>query len=160
MDRSGVKKAIDKVKRMKHKEIVVAIAAVAAMLAIYFTTLGSSGGEKAPAASESTDYRTAVETEVRNAIVKMSGDKGALVVIRWETGVESVLAYSGGSGSPTPLLAGGSPVVLKEIYPKALGAVVVVAGGDGVKLKLDVMGMLGTLLALPPESIAVYGTNK
>ena len=105
-----------------------------------------------------------METQVTDAVVKMSGDKSAKVIVNWETSVEAVIAYStsgsqnSSSSSPT-IVQNGKPVVLKEIYPKPLGIVVVFAGGDNVKLRLDIIGMVSTLMDISPEKVAVYGTK-
>ena len=60
------------------------------------------------------------------AVKKLSGDKNAKVIVNWETSVEAVIAYATSTGqnsssSQPTIVQNGNPVVLKEIYPKALG---------------------------------------
>ena len=50
--------------------------------------------------------------------------------------------------------------MLKEIYPKAVGAVVVVKGGGEVKTKLDIINAVVAITQMPPENVAVYGAKK
>lgn len=163
MDKKSGKSIAQKLKDLKHKEIILAVIAVAVMLAIYFSSyIGGSksqGGE-----SVSSDYCAKLETEVKGAVEKMSGDKSAKVIVNWESGIEAVIAYttneSQNSSSSSPVIpSSGKPVVLKEIYPKPLGVVIVVAGASNVKLKLDLMNMVATLMNISPEKVAVFDSK-
>ena len=112
-----------------------------------------------------SDYRTETEEKLRDAIVKLSGDKNAEIIVSWESGTESLIAYSTtenqNSTTKTPtVVQGGKPIVLKEIYPKAVGAVVVVKGGGEVKTKLDIINAVVAITQMPPENVAVYGAKK
>ena len=98
------------------------------------------------------------------AVKKLSGDKNAKVIVNWETSVEAVIAYATSTGqnsssSQPTIVQNGNPVVLKEIYPKALGVAILISGGDNVKLRLDITGMVSTLLDISPEKIAVYSSK-
>ena len=157
----------EKFKNLKNKEIIIAVAAVIVMLIVYF--VGGTGNGKTvetkTMTGEVADYRTKIETELREAIIRLSGDKNVKVIVSWGSGTESLIAYSTtenqNSTTKTPtVVQGGKPIVLKEIYPKALGAVVVVKGGNEVKLKLDIVNAVAAITNLSPEKIAVYGAKN
>lgn len=158
---------IAKLKNLKHKEILIAVIAVAAMLIIYFTTVSDTAKSETSDETRS-DYCAAVASEMRKAIAKMSGDENANVVIGWQGGVEAVIAYTKTDGQNSSSAApsvvqqsgGGKPIVLKQIYPEATGAVIVTKnGGSNVKLRLQLKEMAATLLGISPEKVAVYDSK-
>ena len=166
MDKKNEKSSIaEKFKKLKHKEIIVAVVAVMVMLAIYFSSYLTKGTESASYEKETgSDYCSKMESDVLEAVKKLSGDKNAKVIVNWETSVEAVIAYATSTGqnsssSQPTIVQNGNPVVLKEIYPKALGVAILISGGDNVKLRLDITGMVSTLLDISPEKIAVYSSN-
>lgn len=166
MDKKNEKSSIaEKLKKLKHKEIVVAVLAVIVMLAIYFSSYLTKSADSVSYENEARgDYCVKMETDVLDAVRKLSGDKNAKVIVNWETSVEAVIAYATSTGqnsssSQPTIVNNGAPVVLKEIYPKALGVAIVISGGDNVKLRLDITGMVSTLLDISPEKIAVYSSK-
>ena len=167
--KSKLKSIVAKVKSIKHIEIIAAVICVAVMLAIYFTTLGIG---KTKDKSESVlavpnDYCNRMKLEITEAVAGMCGARPT-IVISWESSVESVIAYvtnsssSGSSSSPQLITVQGtsSPIVLKEIYPKALGVVVICQGGDNVKTKLDIISAVCVLLDITSDKINVFPSKK
>ncbi|MDR0426902.1 MAG: hypothetical protein LBH24_07025 [Clostridiales bacterium] len=155
----------EKLKAVKHKEVILAVLAVAVMLVIYFTTLARSGGGTSDGAKASaSDYCAEMQRRVESAVNAMAGAKESKVIINWESGVEAVIAYAinenQNSTSKTPQIVQGGPVVLKEIYPKALGVIVVCANGDNIRLQIEIKDMISTLLSIEPVRIAVYKTKS
>ncbi|MDR2201801.1 MAG: hypothetical protein LBP26_03435 [Clostridiales bacterium] len=164
-DGSKIKTAVKKIKGVKNIEIIVAVIAVVVMLAIYFA--GKAGSAKKPQAAGaefSENYCAKIERELTAALSSLKGAGRVGVMINWESGVESVIAYitntSGGSSASTPQIIqnNGStrPIVLKEIYPKALGVIIICEGGDNVATKLDIISAVSTLLDITPDKISVY----
>lgn len=155
----------EKFKNLKNKEIIIALIAVVVMLIVYFVGGTGKTTETKTASEKSTDYRAEIETELREAIIRLSGDKNVKLIVSWESGTESLIAYSTtenqNSATKTPtVVQGGKPIVLKEIYPKALGAVVVVKDGNEVKLKLDIVNAVVAITNLSPEKVVVYGAKN
>ena len=167
---SKLKNLVAKIKSVKHIEIIIAVIAVVVMLIIYFTTLNPSksvGEKDTPTSAVKTDYCTQMKNEITDAVAGMCGSSPT-VVISWESSVESVMAYitnsssSGTSSSPQIITVQGtsSPIILKEIYPKALGVVVICQGGDNVKTKLDIISAVSVLLDITPDKINVFPSKK
>lgn len=155
----------EKFKNLKNKEIIIAVVAVIVMLIVYFVGGTGKTVESTSTTGDAIDYREKIETQLREAIIRLSGDKNAKVIVSWESGTESLIAYSTtenqNSTTKTPtVVQGGKPIVLKEIYPKALGVVVVVKGGNEVKLKVDIVNAVAAITNLSPEKVAVYGAKN
>ena len=167
---SKLKKITSKIKSIKHIEIIIAVIAVIIMLIIYFTTLTptkAKDNSDAQTSAVKADYCTQMKHEITDAVANMCGSSPT-VVISWESSVESVIAYitnsssSGTSSSPQIITVQGtsSPIILKEIYPKALGVVVICQGGDNVKTKLDIISAVSVLLDITPDKINVFPSKK
>lgn len=166
MGNGKIKAFFAKLKGKKHLEIVIAAVAVALMLVLYFSvkTGRKSGSTVASAQTVSSDYCTQTEKNLLAALENMQGVGKVRVAIAWASGVEKVIAYAtniaGENTSTTPTVVsvqgGSAPIVLKEIYPKALGAVVVCQGGNNVAVKLDVLKAVSVLLDISQNKIDVF----
>ena len=126
----------EKFSKIKRKEVVIAVIAVVIMLAIYFS---SSGGEKKneqQSVNISSSYCDEIKRDALSAIIQFSGDKKAQIAIGWESSEEEIIAYitsqNGNTANQSPSIIQSSgaskPIILKTIYPKAIGAVVVFKG--------------------------------
>ena len=70
-----IDKLKEKLKNLKNKEIIIAAVAVIVMLVVYFAGgTGKSTGTQSETLAGS-DYRVETETKLREAIVRLSGDK-------------------------------------------------------------------------------------
>lgn len=165
----SVKSVIAKIRGIKHFEILVAVVAVVVMLIIYVSMLlPDKSGTDAGAAAEESDYCTEMERALTETVSALKGAGKTKAVIRWESGVEAVIAYVSSTGGNTSTSSpqivtgadGSGPIVLKEIYPKALGAIIICEGGDNVRVKLDIINAVSVLLDLTPENICVYPMEK
>ncbi len=172
MSKDGkVSKIFDKFKKIKHIEIIIAVIAVLIMLFIYFGAKFGSGTAKSDKTRQqlsATDYCDRMETDLEEALGGIAGVGKLKLVINWESSVESVIAYitsnGGNSSTSTPQIiqstGGGKPIVLKEIYPKALGVIIVCEGGGNVSTKLDIINAVSVLLDITPDKISVYAMKK
>jgi len=163
---------IARLKSVKHIELIVAGIAVVVMLALYFGSkpLDSLGaGNNRPAAnSGQEDYCARIERELTETLSKMEGAGETKVIVNWESSVEAVIAYitnasqNGTAQSPQVITGGGAqgPIVLKEIYPKAVGVVILCQGGTNVKVKLDIINAVSVLLNITPDKIQVLTMKK
>ena len=160
---SKLKQFIASLKEKKHIEIIIAVLAVAVMLILYFSTkIGPSKSTQEVATA--SRYCEQVEEELISALEAMKGVGKVKAVVSWESGVETVIAYATSSSSggitttPTLVQSQGSskPIVLKEIYPKALGVVIICQGGNNTAVKLDVMNAVSVLLGISQNKVNVY----
>ena len=165
---SGV---FSKLKKVKHAEIIIAIVAVVVMLAIYFSAKINSSTKKvnrSEQTSKNSNYCRQMEANLNEALGSIAGVGKIKLVINWESSVESVIAYITNNGTnsstSTPQIiqgaSGGQPVVLREIYPKALGVIIVCEGGGNVGTKLDIINAVSVLLDITPDKISVYAMKQ
>lgn len=161
---SKIKKFFKSIKEKKHIEIIIAVIAVVIMLVLYFSTkLPATKKEKTPSVAAS-NYCEKMEQELIGTLEAMKGVGKVKAVISWESGVETVIAYatsnSGGNITTTPIIitsqGSSSPIVLKELYPKALGVIVICQGGDSVAVKLDIMNAVSAFLDISQNKVNVY----
>ncbi len=154
-------KLIAKIKAFKHKEIALAVIAVLVMLLIYFSTFAPK--KESDATSSAENYCSAMCKSIEAAVERM-GAGNAEVVIAWSSSVEIVveknLTTNGSSSSEQVAQSGGSPIVLKEIYPRAIGVMIVCKGGNNAKVRIDIIMAVSTLLDISAEKVLVFGTNK
>ena len=132
---------IAKLKNIKHIQIIACCAVLFVVLVIYFSCVSCSTPSEQTSSTvdlSNTDYCTAMQKQVENAISQISGVGSAAVVINWDRSVTS----SFGSGSTE--------------NPQAVGALIVCDGGGSTKVKLDVIYAVSTLLNLSIENIIVY----
>lgn len=165
-----VSSALKKIKSIKNIEIIVAVIAVVVMLVIYFSTkinIGSSStnkNDKDSLKQQLDNYCTRMEVQLTTTISSIKGAGETKIIINWESSVEIVIAYITSTGSNSSTSApqviqnngNSEPIVLKELYPKALGVIIVCQGGNNVSVKLDIINAVSTLLNITPDKICVY----
>lgn len=154
---------VAKLKSIKHIEIILAVVAVVVMLAIYLSGFVGNKEKKTSATEAKPDYCAAMQAELADAIASVRGAGKTKVLVNWESGTEAIIAYvtsvngNATNSSPQLVTEGGvtKPIVLKEIYPKALGVVIICEGGDNVQVKLDIINAVCVLLDITPDKINV-----
>lgn len=166
-EQSFLSRLVQKIKSKKHIEIIIAVIAVAIMLVLYFSVKTGDKSETATAAGVDT-YCEKMETQLADVIGSISGAGKTKIIVNWESSTEAQIAYvtqtSGSNITSTPQLitsqGSSGPVIIKEIYPKAKGVIVVCEGGGNVKIKLDIITAVSTLLDITSDKINVYAMGK
>lgn len=139
----------ERLKNLKHKEIIAGGAVLVIVLAIYFSIVSCTGSAAKTndtfmdISGSSSDYCTVMQKRVENIVSEISGVGSASVVINWDRSTS----------------ANGFANTADE-NPKATGALIVCDGGNSTKVKLDVMFAVSTLLDLSIEKIIVYPKNQ
>ncbi|MDR3022313.1 MAG: hypothetical protein LBU60_06555 [Clostridiales bacterium] len=158
-----------KLKQIKHIEFYIAGIAVGVMLLIYFSANlfgqagASSPGPPTPPSASFADYHQRTESNLQRVVSSMKGVGKAEVAINWESSIELVIAYitvnNNGTISSTPQLVTENgvtkPIVLHEIYPKALGVVIVAQGGNDARVRLNIIEMTSVLLSISQDKVVV-----
>ena len=150
---------IDKIKSIKRLDLIIAGVAVAVMLIIYFTTFIAPSGEDVktlPAGDVKTDYCNAVVFELENKLSQVSGAGNVVVLINWESSVEQVPAASTGStGSSSVITVGGQVYVLKSVYPKPIGVIIICDGANNISIKMSLISAVSSYFGIPENTITV-----
>lgn len=128
----------DRLKSVKHIELMFGGLVLAVVLIIYFSCVSCSNDTVASTDVSNADYCTAMQVRIEKAVSEISGVGNASVVVNWDKSVGSSIMSS----------------VTEN--PKATGALIVCDGGDNAKVKIDVIFAVSTLLDLPIDKIVVY----
>ena len=165
-------KLFQKLKSIKHIEIILAVILGAVVLLIYLSTFNSNSKKTTSlSATSTTEYASMLETKLEKIIAKIDGVGNVSVMITLSSGPEYVYATdeeiqtnkneSNGTITSTtistsnPVIISNEMVVIKEIMP-SVGGVVVVAGGAGnTKVKLEIIKTVQALVNVPQANIEV-----
>lgn len=164
-------KLFQKLKSIKHIEIIIAVILGAIVLLIYFSTFNTSTSSTPYQATSTTEYAAMLESKLENVIKKIEGVGNVSVMVTLSSGPEYVYATSEeekinenqGSGSSTtsttitkePVIISGDIVVVKEIMPTVGGIVVVAGGANDTRVKLEIIKAIQALLDVPQANIEV-----
>ncbi|MCL2599196.1 MAG: hypothetical protein FWD76_04735 [Firmicutes bacterium] len=161
---------VTKLKKVKHIEFYVAGVAIALMLLIYFSTsifggVGSKSVDKPTMQAPMTydEYIIKKEAQVGRMIGQIKGVGESDVAINFESSVEYVLAVivseTGSGKTETPILVTENgvtkPIILKEIYPKALGVFVVCQGANNAAVRTAILDGVSAMLDIAKDKIVL-----
>ena len=155
-------KFFNKLKSLKNKEIIIAAITVVILLVIYFSSFFPT--EKTKSEIAPADYCSAKQMQIEQAVSQMEGVGKAQVVINWSSGVEIVTAVNttvNGNSTTTQIVhSSGEPIVIKEIYPRAVGVPIVCEGGSNAKVKVDIIMAIATLMDISTDKVLVFEMTK
>ena len=151
-------------KKLKYKEVIIAVIAVIIMLLIYFSSKGVS---VSVTQNKTADYCEDIQKQLCLAVSKISGDENAKVVISWSSSPEKVLAHSenstsGGKSTNITIVQGANgsePIITKLIYPSAIGVAVVINNANDAFVKVEIMQMIMTVLDVSSDKIGVFNSK-
>lgn len=177
----ALEKLLNKFKTVKNIEYIVASVFVLIAIIIMFSgNLFSGNKEDDTLTFTLGEYSAAMESKVGNVLSSIEGAGKVKVMITYESGVEIITAmvvnkqsnsvtdeHSGGyretvssTEQNSPVMVGGKPVVLKEIEPKVKGVIVVAEGAKSIKVKLELLKAVSTLLSVSTSNIEIFTMNK
>ncbi len=163
---------IQKLKSIKHIEIIIAVVLGAIVLLIYFSTFRStSTNNTAYEATSTTEYAAMLEKKLSNVLSQINGVGNVSVMITLSSGPEYIYATNneeekntstaGGSSTTSitttsePVIISNDIVVIKEIMPSIGGVIVVASGAQNTKVKLEILKAIQALLDVPQANIEV-----
>ena len=163
-----------KIKLSKNVSIGIAIVLSLIALLIFFSSFDGSKTSESESSTKYTstqEYTKDMEDKLKNLIESIEGVERAEVMITFESSVELIISttketktVSSGSSETTvivetPVLVTEKgvtkPIVLQEKLPKPTSVFVVAKGVDDTKVKLDIIGAIEVLFALPSSKIEV-----
>lgn len=153
-------KLIEKLKSIKHIEIIIAVIALAIMLLIYFSSTSDNKSNSSATKGTSLDYCAKMETDIEQLIAKIKGAGEAKVVIGWESENVNVSDDSGYSDSNFGFSNWSSSRTIIQSIPKARSAVVVCQGGENASVKISIIMAVSKLLNISTDNVLVYSMKK
>ncbi|MBQ8444198.1 MAG: hypothetical protein IJX25_02470 [Clostridia bacterium] len=162
----------EKIKKIKHFYIYLAVIIAIIFVGIYYLTLPKSEEDGQASTidnnltefSSSAEYVEYLENKLENVISSLKGVGDVEVVITIEKGFEYVYqteeetrTTSNGTSitTTTVVLVDGKPVLLEEIYPTIKGIVVVAKGSADVAVKMDILYLIQTVVDVGTSQINI-----
>lgn len=172
-------KFLQKIKKIKHLEIVIAVIFIAILLLVYFGNFSNSkenSSTSSIAYTSGMDYATAMENKLQTILSSIKGAGKVQVLISVKSGSEVVIATSTEEKRNTSTNSSGSteavtvvtnpiivtqngtskPLVLMEILPEIQGVIVVAEGANDVKVKLNLLNAIQALLTVQNSNIQIF----
>jgi len=152
-----------KIKSVKNIEIIfVAILGVVVIL-IMLSSFNFTDSETSDDFS-TTEYVSQLESKLSTILSNVQGAGKVKVMLTVESGMETVTAVetvvtSSGNQTVTttsPILVSGKPVVLKELYPKVIGVLIVAEGADSIKVKLELLKATSSVLSIDENIVEIF----
>lgn len=173
--REKFKSLYEKIKKVKHIEIYLAVGLAVIIAIIYFTTLSPSNDSSSTeddnidaTFSSSQEYVSYIENKLENVITQVKGAGNVNVLITLEKGFEYIYVTeeetrttSNGTTvtTSTVVMVDGEPILQEEIYP-VIGGIVVVADGAGdVSVKLNIISIIQTVIDIDSSKINILEGN-
>lgn len=166
----------DRLKKIKHIGLYLALLLAVIVVGIYFMALSSSKEENPSTNldtniqtfSSSSEYITWLENKLENVLGKVKGAGNVEIILTLDKGFEYVYATeeeikelaSGGSVTTTKVvLVNGQPVLEEEIFPSIKGIVVVSQGAQDVTVRLNLLSALQTVVNVDNSKITILEGN-
>ena len=167
-----IKMMWEKVRKIKHIYLYLAIAVALVLCGFYFINFKTSKTAKksevsTQEASSTMEYVTNLENKLSSVLSNISGVSKVNVIITLEEGfsykyatdTETKTIVSGGTETTivteTVILVSNEPVIEKEIYPSIKGVVVVAKGAENVSVKMNILSAVETVLNVEPNRITI-----
>ena len=162
----------EKIKKVKHIQIYIAIGLAVIIALIYFSTVFNKPKESSSTKddniskefSSSLEYVDYLENKLENVLTKVKGAGDVEVIITLEKGFEYVYVTeeetrttSNGTTvtTSTVVLVDGQPVLEEEIYPIISGLVVVASGADNINVKMNILSVIQTVIDIDNSRINI-----
>lgn len=170
---------LDKLRRIKHLDIILTVLFVAIILLIYFSTSAPNDTSKDSSkvmslqtTSEIDEYASILTNQLEGVISSINGAGQAKVLLYFKEGIKTEIAYkiedktlSDGTVVQTksPILinkqGADEPVILQKIMPKPSSVVVVAPGAKDTNVKLNILRLIEATLKLDASSIEIFAGN-
>ena len=154
-----------RIKSIKNIEVIIAACLGIAVLFIMLSTLNfSGGGKKDTGEFSASEYVSALEDKLSKILSEVEGAGKVKVMLTVESGMETVTAMetvvtqTGDKTvtSTSPVIVGGKTVILKEMYPKITGVLIVAGGAGSIKVRLELLKATSSVLSIDEKIIEIY----
>lgn len=167
-------KFFQKLKGIKHFELIVAVVLVAIIILIYVSSLSPNSitqQTSTQAITSISEYSSFLENKLANVLANIEGAGNVSTMITFESGTEYIYATNdetktntnSSSNSTTstttstssPYVKNNQGLLVKEILPKISGVIVVASGARDTKVKLEIIKAVQAVLEVPIANIEV-----
>jgi stage III sporulation protein AG len=158
-------KFIEKIKENKKLQTTIVIILIILVVFVFLTGIFNTEQKQTKNTEKAVVdlYVESLENRLSNTLSQVEGAGKVSVVITVESGMETVLAKkivtketaSGKEIEETPLLVNGKTVVLKELYPKVIGVLIVAQGANNISVLTKIKQATKSLLDIELNQIEI-----
>ena len=158
-------KFFEYVKNNKGLQIAIVLLCFAIIFAIFISSLNFGTNDTQSKSYSTQQYVIDLENRLESIISSINGAGKVNVMITLESGSEFRFAsadekqFFSTIEEAKKILGSDTQVVIKEVFPKIKGAVIVCSGATNVKVKLDIVKAVQILLAIPSGNIEILQGN-
>lgn len=182
---NAIKLFFNKIKRIKHLDIILTVLFIAIILLIYFSTFSTSNNLDKNSITENNDvveysdetdknflssYSDEIEKKLCEILSELKDVGKVSVAVKMQGNVEYVYAYSTKTETlqdgtivetKTPILSSedGKPIILQTIIPSVESVIVIATGAKNTNVKLDILRIIEKLYNLPSSKIEIFVGN-
>lgn len=173
--RQKFKSLYEKIKKVKHIEIYLAVGLAIIIAIIYFATLQKPNKSSSTESdnigtnfSSSQEYVGYIENKLENVLATVKGAGKVNVLVTLEKGFEYIYVTeeetrttSNGTTVTTTsvVMVDGKPVLQEEVYPVIGGIVVIAEGAGDITVKMDIITIIQTVIDIDNSKINVLEGN-
>lgn len=169
-----LKALYQRIKKVKHIEIYLAVGLALIVGCIYFISISPSkkveNKQQTQIDNISTNFESSgeyidyLENKLESVITRVKGVEDVKVILTLEKGFEYIYATeeetkttSNGTSvtSSTIVMVDGQPVIKEEIYPIVKGIVVIADGVEDVSVKMNVLSIIQTVIEVDNSKIKI-----
>lgn len=163
-EQKGKFNIFEKIKSNKKLQFLLIIALIIIIVLIFISGVFTTGTNTTIAESTIIDsYVDSLETRLSNTLSKVEGAGNVSVVITVESGMQTEIAMKstiienekGVEKTETPILVNGKPVVLRELYPKVVGVLIVAQGANKISVLTKIQEATISLLDIKLSQIEI-----
>ncbi len=140
----------EKLKKLKHKEIVFFVIIIVLILVVWFYMKNYSEKTAVDITYSNMSAKDELTYRITDAINALTGDKNSKVIIYWDSQEKT------SNSSCTSLFEGNDNKNNGE-STKILGVAVVCANGNNAETKVRITFMLSNVFGISADRISVYG---
>ena len=162
-ERTRFAKLADKIRTDgKFRFILIAVCVTVILIAVFLGAFKNTGS-KAETKDAVSEYVYGLERKLETLLSQVDGAGRVSVAINVESGMETVLAVSstvkessnGRETVTTPILVNGKTVVLKELYPKISGVLIVCEGANKLTVYTKIQQATLSLLDIDVNRVEI-----
>lgn len=163
-EQKGKFNIFEKIKSNKKLQFILIIALIIVIVLIFISGVFTTGTNTTKAQATIIDsYVDSLETRLSNTLSKVEGAGNVSVVITVESGMQTEIAMKstiienekGVEKTETPILVNGKPVVLRELYPKVVGVLIVAQGANKISVLIKIQEATISLLDIKLSQIEI-----
>lgn len=171
----------EKLKKIKHLDIILTILFIAIILLIYFSSFNfsftkdnnsNSNSQSTQPMSKFDEYALSLTNQIENLVCSINGAGSTKVMLYFEEGIKTEIAYtvetktlSDGTKvevkSPVLIKNDGveEPIILQETMPKPTSVIIVASGAKDTNVKLEILRCVQAMFEISSSKIEIFAGN-